>query len=82
MPKRQAAQARRDTAGDLNARIAKLLGTDVPLRAEEENGVIYLRDNVNEAEVTDETPEALDHDIHDWAIYAGYTVEEFEEFTR
>ena len=69
-------------AADINARIAKLLGRGVPLRAEEENGVIYLRDNVNEAEVTDETPEAIDHDIHEWAIYTGYTVEEFEEFVR
>ena len=68
---------------ELNARILVLLGDDVPLRAEiGEDTRLYLRDNVNECEVADETPEAVDHLIHEWAIYAGYTIEEFEEFTN
>ena len=70
-------------AKDINARILVLLGNDVQLRADYgEDGILYLRDNVNECEVADETPDAIDHLIHEWAIYAGYTIEEFEEFAN
>lgn len=77
-----AATGARPTAAQVNACITRLLGTDVPLRAEKDNGVLYLRDNVNEAEISCETMNDVARLIHEWAIFTGYTCEEFEEFVR
>ena len=67
-------------ADEINKRIAYLIGDDAHLRADEVEGIVYLRDDTNEADVTDESAMDIDKDIYDWAIFAGYTAENFEEF--
>lgn len=65
---------------EINAEIEHGLG-DVPLKAYEENGRIFLSDGVNEAaEIDDLSLIGVTELLYDWAVFTGYTNEDLESF--
>ena len=75
-----------DTHGDflsvseMNSEIQLVLG-EVPLKAYEKDRHIILDDGVNEpAGADDLTAIELIELLYDWAVFAGYTNEDFEDF--
>lgn len=65
---------------EINAEIKRLLG-DVPLKAHEDNGRIYLADGeTNPAEVDDRSLTGVAELLYDWAVFVGETSETFEDF--
>ncbi len=65
---------------EISAEIERVLGI-VPLKAYEENGSIFLSDGISApAEVEDRTLIGLMELFYDWAVFVGYTNEDFEDF--
>lgn len=68
------------TLAQINAEIEVVLG-EVPLKAYEENGRIFLGDGVNNpAQVEDPTQIGVIELLYEWAVFTGYTNEDFEDF--
>ena len=68
------------TLAEVNGEVERVLG-EVPLKAYEEGGRTLLGDGINNAvEVEYITQTELIDLLYDWAVFAGYTNEDFEEF--
>ena len=68
------------TFDQIAAEVDRLLG-NTPLRAYEQEGRIFLGDGVHVvAELAERTLEELQEVLYDWAVFAGYTNEDFEDF--
>ena len=64
----------------INAEITRMLG-NVPLKAYEDGGRIYLWDGINApSDVEDQSLIGIAELLYDWAIFAGYTNEDLEDF--
>jgi hypothetical protein len=68
-------------ASDINNMIELLIGDDVPLHAYHEDGRIFVTDGASEPVLVEDLPKmGLVELFYDWAVYAGYTIEAFEDF--
>lgn len=69
------------TVSEINDMIELLVGDDVPLYAFDEDGRIFVTDRASEPAPVGDLPKmGLVELLYDWAVYAGYTIEEFEDF--
>ncbi|MDO8750868.1 MAG: hypothetical protein Q7K03_06965 [Dehalococcoidia bacterium] len=76
----ESSHGRAMNVAEINAEIARVLG-DVPLHAFEQGGHIYLSDGINSAADGDDASliDVMEL-LYDWAVFVGYTNEEFEDF--
>lgn len=69
------------TVPAINDMIELLIGDDVPLHAFDKDGRTYVTDGASKPVPVGDLPKmGLVELFYDWAVYAGYTIEEFEDF--
>lgn len=69
------------TVSEINEMIEILIGDDAALHAYNEYDQIFVTDGASEPVPVEDLPKmGLVQLFYDWAIYAGYTIEEFEDF--
>ena len=68
------------TLGEINDEVGRVLG-EAPLRAYTEGGRTLLGDGINNAVAVEHiTQTELIDLLYDWAVFAGYTNEDFKDF--